>query len=138
MTDAFVRLGRGALRRAASGRDLRRRTPPEIRYDAGAAVPGTVYYLSPDDNVPSGGIRMLYRHVDLLNATGRAAAILHAGRGFRADWFVNDTRVLSARDVTLGPADLLVQGLREALVDQGEDAEFSPTHSATRCWPLCR
>ena len=108
MSNAFVRPVRDALRRAASSRDVRRRMPPEIRYDADASVPGTVYYLSPDDNVPSGGIRMLYRHVDLLNATGRAAAILHAGRGFRADWFVNDTRVLSARDVVLGPADLLV------------------------------
>jgi hypothetical protein len=108
MTDAFVRPVREALRRAAESRDLRRRTPPEIRYDSGAQGPGTVYYLSPDDNVPSGGIRMLYRHVDLLHATGREAAVLHTGPGFRADWFVNDTRVLAARDVTLGPADILV------------------------------
>jgi glycosyltransferase involved in cell wall biosynthesis len=108
MTDAFVRPVRNALRQAANSRHLRRRTPPEIRYEAGARGRGTVYYLSPDDNVPSGGIRVLYRHVDVLNASGREAAVLHAGRGFRADWFVNDTRVLSARDVTLGPADILV------------------------------
>ncbi|AGZ41478.1 glycosyl transferase [Actinoplanes friuliensis] len=108
MTQALVRPVRNALRRAAGHRDLRRRTPPVVRYDAALSVRPTIYYLSPDDDVPSGGIRMLYRHVDLLNATGRDAAVLHDRRGFRATWFGNDTRVLSARDVTLGPDDILV------------------------------
>ncbi|MBX7267826.1 glycosyltransferase [Micromonospora sp. Llam7] len=82
--------------------------PPPLRYDAGHAGPGVVYYLSPDDNKPSGGIRNLYRHVDLLNESGTAAAVLHSQPGFRADWFANATRVADAGEVTLGPSDLLV------------------------------
>jgi hypothetical protein len=108
MIHGLARSVRDAVVRAADRRDLRRRTPPELRSDAGARGPGTVYYLSPDDNTPSGGIRVLYRHVDLLNAAGRPAAILHTRPGFRAGWFVNETRVLSAGEVTLGPADILV------------------------------
>jgi hypothetical protein len=99
---------RAALRRAAGRRELRRRTPPRIQFAADAPQSSTIYYLSPDDNAPAGGIRNIYRHVDLLNAAGRDAAVLHDRRGFRADWFANRTRVSSARDVTLGPGDVLV------------------------------
>jgi len=108
VADAIVRPVREALRRAAGSRDLRRRTPPAIRYEPGAAGAGTVYYLCPDDNKPSGGVRMIYRHVDALNAAGIAAAVVHERPGFRVDWFAGETRVQAARDVTLGPADLLV------------------------------
>jgi hypothetical protein len=106
--NAIVRPVRDAVRRAAGSRDLRRRTPPEIRYEPGTPGTGTIYYLSPDDNAPSGGIRVIYRHVDLLNAAGVDAAVLHDRPGFRVDWFDNRTRVLAARDVTLGAGDLLV------------------------------
>ncbi|GAA2709494.1 glycosyltransferase [Actinoplanes palleronii] len=108
MTNAIVRPVREALLRAAGSRDLRRRTPAEIRYDAAAPGTDTVYYLSPDASSPSGGIRVIYRHVDLLNAAGLKAAVLHEKPGFRVGWFANDTRVLAARDVTLGRSDLLV------------------------------
>ncbi|MFV2100559.1 glycosyltransferase [Micromonospora sp. LOL_024] len=79
-----------------------------MRYETNHAGAGAVYYLSPDDNKPSGGIRNLYRHVDLLNESGTAATVLHSRPGFRADWFANDTRVTAAGQVTLGPTDLLV------------------------------
>jgi hypothetical protein len=51
---------------------------------------------------------MLYRHVDVLNAAGLPAAIVHAKSGFRADWFSNDTRALASAEVTLHPDDVLV------------------------------
>jgi len=108
MTDAIVRPVRDAVRRAVGSRDLRRRTPPAIRHDPGAPGANTIYYLSPDDNAPAGGIRNLYRHVDLLNAAGVDAAVLHARPGFRVDWFDNRTRVVAAREVTLGRSDILV------------------------------
>ena len=108
MTNAIVRPVRDAVRRAVDGRDLRRRTPPAIRYDPGEAGANTIYYLSPDDNSATGGIRNLYRHVDLLNAAGVDAAVLHGRPDFRVDWFDNSTRVLAARDVTLGRDDILV------------------------------
>jgi hypothetical protein len=41
-----------------------------------------IYYLCPDLNVKSAGIRILYRHVELLNRHGFAAAILHQHAGF--------------------------------------------------------
>jgi hypothetical protein len=106
--DAIVRPIRAAVRRAVADRELRRRRPPAIQYDSAAQGANTIYYLSPDDNAPAGGIRNLYRHVDLLNAAGVGAAVLHARSGFRVDWFDNSTRVLAAADVTLGPSDLLV------------------------------
>ncbi|WP_341720442.1 glycosyltransferase [Micromonospora sp. FIMYZ51] len=102
------RMARDRIRRLDHVRALRRRTPPPLRYDAGRAEEGVVYYLSPDDNRPSGGIRNLYRHVDLLNESGTAAAVLHSRADFRVDWFANDTPVVAAGQVTLGPADLLV------------------------------
>ncbi|WP_229068343.1 glycosyltransferase [Actinoplanes sp. DH11] len=108
MPNPIVRPVRDALRRAAGNRDLRRRTPPAIRFDPAAAGTGTIYYLTPDEASPAGGIRVIYRHVDLLNAAGRAAAVLHDRPGFRVGWFANETRVVSARDVTLGTGDLLV------------------------------
>ncbi|KUL40013.1 glycosyltransferase family protein [Actinoplanes awajinensis] len=108
MTNAIVRPVREALLRAAGSRDLRRRTPAGVRYDATAPGTDTIYYLSPDESSPSGGIRVIYRHVDLLNAAGLKAAVLHEKPGFRVGWFANDTRVLAARDVTLGRSDLLV------------------------------
>ncbi|MDM4718573.1 glycosyltransferase [Micromonospora sp. WMMA1363] len=108
MIAAVKRAGQDRLRRIGHARELRRRTPPPVRYDESRPGPGVVYYLSPDDDKPSGGIRNLYRHVDLLNESGIPAAVLHARPGFRAEWFANDTRVAAAGDVTLGPSDLLV------------------------------
>lgn len=88
-------------------RVLRRRRPPELKVGSGATKP-TIYYLCPNNPEPAGGIRAIYRHVDLLNAAGRPAAVLHHTDGFRCDWFVNATRVLGAPSVELGPADTLV------------------------------
>lgn len=88
-------------------RVLRRRRPPEIRIGSGSAEP-TIYYLCPNYPEPSGGIRVVYRHVDLLNQAGRPAAVLHHTDGFRCDWFENTTRVLGAPSVELGPTDFLV------------------------------
>jgi glycosyltransferase involved in cell wall biosynthesis len=53
----------------------------------------SIYVLCPDDNRPVGGIKVLYRHVDTLNAHGYRAAIVHKKKGFRCTWFENDTRV---------------------------------------------
>ena len=49
--------------------------------------------LCPDHNTPSGGVKQLYRHVDVLNRHGFSAAILHKKAGFRCTWFANHTRV---------------------------------------------
>ncbi len=41
-----------------------------------------------------GGVRMLYRHVDILNQSGFDAAIVHYSPRFHIDWFEHSTRIL--------------------------------------------
>lgn len=53
----------------------------------------TVHYLCSDSNSPTGGIKVIYRHVDILNRHGVSAYVLHQKRGFRCTWFDNDTRI---------------------------------------------
>jgi glycosyltransferase involved in cell wall biosynthesis len=68
----------------------------------------TVYFLTPDHNTPSGGIRVIYRHVDLLNSAGIRAFILHQHRGFRCTWFKHNTQVIDVSAARIGRGDLLV------------------------------
>ncbi len=53
-------------------------------------------------------MRVLYRHVDLLNEAGFDALIIHRKRGYRAGWFNNRTRIVAARDIVITPHDVLV------------------------------
>ena len=57
-----------------------------------------VYYLCPDIKTPVGGIRVIYRHVDILNRYGIPAYVVHKTLGFRVDWFKNDTPIVYWRD----------------------------------------
>jgi glycosyltransferase involved in cell wall biosynthesis len=94
-------------KRVLAERARRARRPPALR--AGEQVgPPTVYYLSPDTPVPTGGLRVAYRHVDLLNRAGVDAAILHHRDGFACRWFEHSTRVVGAPSASLGPDDVLV------------------------------
>ncbi len=52
-----------------------------------------IYVLCPDHDTPSGGVRKLYRHVDVLNDSGFSAWVLHQKKGFRCSWVANATRV---------------------------------------------
>jgi glycosyltransferase involved in cell wall biosynthesis len=67
-----------------------------------------VYYVAPDLDRPSGGVRVIYRHVDLLNDMGVPAAVMHRARGFACSWFEHRTRVVAGGDIRLGPRDVLV------------------------------
>jgi glycosyltransferase involved in cell wall biosynthesis len=69
---------------------------------------GTIYVLCPENNRPSGGIKILYRHVDVLQKSGFSAAILHQQPGFRCTWFTNDTRVVYLPEIQLTERDFLV------------------------------
>ena len=68
----------------------------------------TIFFAVPDFRPPSGGIRTIYRHVDILNAAGINASVLHARSGFRCQWFDNATVVTDARSTALGRTDRLV------------------------------
>lgn len=53
----------------------------------------------PDWTTPSGGVKKIYRHVDVLNSNGINAAVVHMPRGFRCTWFENQTRVVYHDDI---------------------------------------
>jgi glycosyltransferase involved in cell wall biosynthesis len=58
----------------------------------------TIYYLCPESKRPVGGVRIIYRHVDILNKHGIEAYVVHKTKGFRVGWFKNDTPVVYWRD----------------------------------------
>lgn len=109
---------------------------PRLRTTA-AAGSGRVYYLTPDFDEPAGGTRVLYRHVDHLNAVGVDAVILHSRRGFRCTWFEHATQVTDTASTRLGATDLLVvpelyaallpdlpRGFRHVIFNQGPHLLF--------------
>jgi Glycosyl transferases group 1 len=101
---------RRVVRRISTEREARLRRPPRlglVRETDETSAP-TVYYLCPDSNVPRGGIRTIYRHVDALNKAGIRAAVVHGRRGFSCSWFDHQTVVIAADSVALTRADVLV------------------------------
>jgi hypothetical protein len=61
-----------------------------------------IIYLSPADNRPTGGIKVIYRHAELLRAMGADAYVLHPfDTSFACTWFQHDAALL--RDPTLYP-----------------------------------
>jgi hypothetical protein len=78
----------------------------------------TIYYRCPDKDYPVGGIRVIYRHVDLLNRNGFDAAVLHRLHPFRCTWFENETRVAhELRYPGRSPAARAWRAARRAKVD---------------------
>ena len=67
-----------------------------------------IFFLCPDYAPPSGGIRKLYRQVDVLNSKGFHASLVHTRIGFRCTWFENTTQVVYASEVRFGPSDFVV------------------------------
>ncbi len=67
-----------------------------------------IYFLCPDYDTPSGGIRKLYRQVDILNGAGIPSAVLHHQAPFRCAWFEHDTPVHYVKETGLTPEDVAV------------------------------
>ncbi len=101
---------RRAIEQVGDRRDMRARRPPRLHAGSGAAgrTGGLVYYLCPDIDVPTGGIRAIYRHVDALNSMSIPAAVLHGRAGFSCSWFEHRTSVVDAGSAVLSPSDVLV------------------------------
>mgnify|MGYP001101356171 FL=1 len=53
-----------------------------------------IYFICPDLNTPTGGIKQLYRQVDVLNKNGFKAYVVHGHRHFKVNWFKNETPVV--------------------------------------------
>jgi glycosyltransferase involved in cell wall biosynthesis len=115
LTQGARRQARGELRRKAidSARSALRdhRYPlPKLRTTAIQRTAPTVYFCTPDYDFPSGGVRVIYRHVDLLNQVGIPAFVLHRDPKFRCSWFDNTTRIAGSDRTRVGPQDVLVIG----------------------------
>ncbi len=67
-----------------------------------------ILVLCTDNPAPSGGVRRLYRHVDVLRAQGVPAWVVHEKPGFRCQWFANDTPVLALGQAAIRSSDFLV------------------------------
>jgi hypothetical protein len=50
------------------------------------------------DNTPIGGVKQIYRQVDVLRKNGYDAAVIHGKENFRCSWFENDTVVVGMND----------------------------------------
>ncbi len=67
-----------------------------------------IYVFCPDRNEPSGGVKKLYRHVDILNKNGFSASIVQIKKNFRCTWFKNDTKVSCISNIKIRPSDYLL------------------------------
>jgi hypothetical protein len=68
-----------------------------------------IWFVCPDHDEPSGGVRGIYASVDHLNAAGVPSAVVHQAPGFRCTWFASDTRIVCADDIdVVAGRDLLV------------------------------
>jgi glycosyltransferase involved in cell wall biosynthesis len=52
-----------------------------------------IYFWTPDDNTPRGGIKQIYRNVGVLNSASINACVLHTKRNFRCTWFDHDVPI---------------------------------------------
>jgi hypothetical protein len=108
MINRFAGQAKGFVRSRIAASEINRRQLPAYRTTNDPGATPTVYYLAPDNPRPSGGVRVIYRHVDLLNEMGVRAHVMHKDPAFRCTWFANQTSIVGATDAVLGPRDLLV------------------------------
>jgi hypothetical protein len=113
---SLEKLGSRVVRRIRAVRALHQHRLPRLRTGPTPVMPEgchggakpTVYYLCPDFDQPSGGIRTIYRLVDALNSAGILASVMHHRNGFACSWFDHQTPVVGSKAVTLTPHDVLV------------------------------
>jgi hypothetical protein len=129
---AFPDTARRVARKASRTLRRGRYQVPRLRLAPRAGEPPTVWMICPDWDHPSGGIRKQYRAVDVLNAAGVPAAIVHKRAGFRCSWFEHDTRIVPAGDIGVAPGDVIAvpeiygasilslpPGVRQVIFNQG-------------------
>ncbi|MBF0383242.1 MAG: glycosyltransferase [Magnetococcales bacterium] len=68
-----------------------------------------IRFICHDNPKPSGGIKVLYQHVEILCDNGFDAAILHFNPGFNLDWLDSTAPVIDAtKNLELKPCDWIV------------------------------
>lgn len=96
-----------AIGRYQKAADRRWRIPPTFTVLPATGEP-VVYYLSPAENSPSGGVKVIYRHVEFLNEMGIRSAVLHKESNFSCTWFEHRAPVVSADSIQFRQNDILV------------------------------
>lgn len=81
------------LRGATLLHRLRRRVETEFPMNRAGRGPA-IYVYCPDIAVASGGVKYLYRHVEVLRDNGFDAAIVHDIPSFRPSWFTHQVPIL--------------------------------------------
>lgn len=67
-----------------------------------------IYYFCSDYNNAAGGVKVIYRHVEILQQLGYSVSVLHGKRGFRCTWFANSCPVTSISEVQLTEDTIVV------------------------------
>ena len=68
-----------------------------------------IFYLCPDCSFPSGGIKRLYTHVEILRQEDYDAYIMHSAKDFKPGWFESDVPVVyDADSPEFGSSDVIV------------------------------
>ena len=103
----FSTARRVARRAGLSGRRAKAEVPRLRTGPAHTGLAPTAWFIAPDWDKVAGGLRKQYRAVDVLNAAGLSAAIVHKRPGFACSWFDHDTRIAAAADVVVTPRDVI-------------------------------
>ena len=88
-------------------RDLASRTLPEFTRVPSTGRP-TIHYIAPMPTNASGGVRVIHRHVDLLNEMGWRAQMVHPSNAPRIEWFEHSTRLVQTLRLDVAEDDVLV------------------------------
>ena len=64
-----------------------------------------LFVCYPDTNHPIGGVKQIYRQVELLHSAGWNAYVLQEHPGFRADWFSSEAPVLDLESYKASPRE---------------------------------
>jgi hypothetical protein len=64
-----------------------------------------LFVCYPDTNHPIGGVKQIYRQVELLHQAGHQAFVLQEAKGFRVDWFESKAPVLDLQTYLASPPD---------------------------------
>ena len=71
-----------------------------------------IFVCYPDSDEPIGGVKQIYRQVEILHQSGKSAWVLHKEEGFRATWFKSQAPVINLESyLTMQPnaqTDLIV------------------------------
>jgi hypothetical protein len=51
-------------------------------------------FVSPDSNTPTGGVKVIYKHAELLSRLGHDAHVMHFQRPYRCDWFEHQAPIV--------------------------------------------